>query len=119
MWETVTECVRIQEAESKAGVTCSSVAEKIHKYQVRQGMQDYIYHRPAHGEGMEGHQAPWLALGDQTVLKEGMTFSVEPGLYDPKNGAGYNPSDGLLVTKDKGVLQSSVPYTKEWMYLAL
>jgi len=119
LWDVVTECVHIQEAESKAGVTCASVAEKIHKFQVEQGVQDYIYHRPAHGEGMEGHQAPWLALGDETVLEEGMTFSVEPGLYDFENGFGYNPSDGLLVTKKKGILQSSVPYTREWMYIDL
>ncbi|NOR21345.1 MAG: M24 family metallopeptidase, partial [Candidatus Aminicenantes bacterium] len=63
--------------------------------------------------------APWLALGDYTVLKEGMTFSVEPGLYDPERGFGYNPSDNLLVTKQKSVLQGSVPYTKEWMILKL
>jgi Xaa-Pro aminopeptidase len=91
----------------------------IHKYQVQNGVSKYIYHRPAHGEGMEGHQAPWLALGDTTVLEEGMTFSVEPGLYDPENGFGYNPSDNLLVTKEKGVLMSSVPYSKEWMFLKL
>jgi Xaa-Pro aminopeptidase len=48
-----------------------------------------------------------------------MTFSVEPGLYDPERGFGYNPSDSLLVTKQKGVLQGSVPYTKEWMILKL
>jgi Xaa-Pro aminopeptidase len=115
----VTDCVRIQETESKAGRRCADVAYKIHKYQVEKGMSKLIYHRPAHGEGMEGHQAPWLALGDRTVLEEGMTFSVEPGLYDPENGFGYNPSDNLLVTKTKGVLQSSVPYTKEWMVLKL
>ena len=68
---------------------------------------------------MEGHQPPWLAVGDYTELVEGMTFSVEPGLYDPENGFGYNPSDLMLVTKDKGLLMSSVPYTKEWMVLEL
>jgi Xaa-Pro dipeptidase len=119
LWDVVTECVHIQERESKAGKTCSEVAYKIHKYQVKQGVAKYIYHRPAHGEGMEGHQPPWIALGDYTVLEEGMTFSVEPGLYDPENGFGYNPSDNLVVTKDKGVLMSSVPYTKEWMFLKL
>ncbi len=119
LWDVVTECVHIQERESKAGKTCSEVAYKIHQYQVKQGVAKYIYHRPAHGEGMEGHQPPWIALGDYTVLEEGMTFSVEPGLYDPENGFGYNPSDNLLVTKDKGVLMSSVPYTREWMFLKL
>jgi Xaa-Pro aminopeptidase len=43
-----------------------------------------IYHRPAHGEGMEGHQPPYIALGDFTTLEEGMMFSNEPGLYDPE-----------------------------------
>ncbi|MGQ9472201.1 MAG: M24 family metallopeptidase [Candidatus Aminicenantales bacterium] len=119
LWEVVTECVHIQERESRPGRTCAEVAAKIHQYQVKMGVAKYIYHRPAHGEGMEGHQAPWLALGDQTILKEGMTFSVEPGLYDPEKGFGYNPSDNLLVTKKKGVLQSSVPYSKEWMFLKI
>lgn len=119
LWQVVTDCVRIQEEESKAGVICSEVAYKIHQYQVKNGVAKYIYHRPAHGVGMEGHQAPWLALGDTTVLEEGMTFSVEPGLYDPERGFGYNPSDNLLVTEKKGVLMSSVPYSKEWMFLKL
>ncbi|MGD2295436.1 MAG: M24 family metallopeptidase [Candidatus Aminicenantes bacterium] len=119
LWQVVTDCVRIQEEESRAGRTCSDVAFKIHDYQVKKGVDKYIYHRPAHGEGMEGHQPPWLALGDHTVLKEGMTFSVEPGLYDPGNGFGYNPSDNLLVTEKKGVLMGSVPYSREWMVLNL
>lgn len=121
VWEVVTETVRIQERESKAGVICGDIAYKVHKYQVEQGkdIQKLLYQRVAHGQGMEGHQAPYIALGEQTVLEEGMTFSVEPGLFDPENDFGYNPSDCLLVTKKKGVLMSSVPYSKEWMFLKL
>jgi hypothetical protein len=58
----------MQKEESIAGVTCSTVAYKIHKYQVKSGVADYIYHRPAHGEGWEGHQKPYLSLGDYTML---------------------------------------------------
>jgi Xaa-Pro dipeptidase len=121
VWEVVTEAVRIQERESKAGATCADVAYKVHKYQVEQGkdIQKLLYQRVAHGQGMEGHQPPYIALGDETVLEEGMTFSVEPGLFDPANDFGYNPSDCLLVTKKKGVLMGSVPYSKEWMFLKL
>ncbi len=121
VWEVVTESVRIQERESKAGVTCGDVAYKVHTFQVEQGknIQKLLYQRVAHGQGMEGHQPPYIALGDQTVLEEGMTFSVEPGLFDPENDFGYNPSDCLLVTKKKGVLMGSVPYSKEWMFLKL
>ena len=53
-----------------------------------------------HGEGMEGYQPPHIALGNDDVLEEGVTFSVEPGLFDPTNGLGYKPSETLLGTKE-------------------
>jgi Xaa-Pro aminopeptidase len=54
------------------------------------------------------------------VLEEGMTFSMEPGLFNKEGGYGYNPSDHVLVTKDKGVAMGSVPLlTKEWSFLEL
>lgn len=119
IWETVIEAIRIQERESRAGVPCCDVAFKIQNYQVSQGYQKLLYHRPGHGIGMEGHQAPFISLGDETILEEGMMFSCEPGLYDLENGFGYNPSETLLVAKNKGILMSSVPWTKEWMFLKL
>jgi Xaa-Pro aminopeptidase len=122
IWDVVTETVKIQARESKAGVPCNVVAEKCHNYQVSQGedVQRLLYQRIGHGEGMEGHQWPYIALGNTEIMEAGMTFSVEPGLFDPENGFGYNPSDNLLVTGEKGVLQgSTVPYTKQWMFLTL
>lgn len=62
---------------------------------------------------------PYLALGDDTVIQEGMTFSVEPGLYDSKRGMGVNPSDRLLVQKDRAILMSRVPFSREWSFLTL
>jgi Xaa-Pro aminopeptidase len=107
--------------ETKPGALCSDIAYKVHKHQVDNGMQDYIYHRPGHGTGLnfEGHQAPYLSLGDHTPIQEGMMFSVEPGLYDSKRGIGVNPSDNLLVTKNGSVLMTRVPFSKEWSYLKI
>ena len=73
----------------------------------------------AHGEGSEGHQPPYVALGDHTMLQEGMTFSNEPGLYVPELGFGYNHSDVVLVTARRGVQLGSVPYTKDWCFLSI
>ena len=78
LWEVTERCCDMQVEMQKEGVTCSSIAYAIHKYQVEQGVQNYIYHRPAHGQGSEGHQPPYMALGDSTVLKRNMTFSEEP-----------------------------------------
>jgi len=121
MWEVVAETVRIQEEESKAGAVCSDIAAKIHRHQVDAGMAEFIYHRPAHGQGQffAGHQPPFIALGDYTVLEQNMTFSVEPGLYDAARGFGINPSDNLRVTPARGVRFSGVPFSKEWSFLEI
>jgi len=66
-----------------------------------------------------GHQPPFIALGDYSVLEENMTFSMEPGLYDAARGIGINPSDNLRVTAERGVRFSSVPFSKEWSLLKL
>ncbi|MHC4986356.1 MAG: M24 family metallopeptidase, partial [Planctomycetota bacterium] len=121
MWEVVAETIQIQEEESKAGAICSDIARKIHEHQVAAGMQEYIYHRPAHGQGQfyVGHQPPFIALGDYTPLQENMTFSMEPGLYNAAAGIGINPSDNLRITATKGVRFSSVPFSKEWSFLTV
>ncbi|MCU0633401.1 MAG: M24 family metallopeptidase, partial [Gemmatimonadaceae bacterium] len=119
MWQVVAETVQMMVEEIRPGVVCSDVAAKVHRHQVTHGMQEYIYHRPGHGQGTNfvGHQPPFIALGDHTVIAEGMTFSVEPGLYDAARGVGVNPSDRLLVQRERSVLLSRVPFSREWSYL--
>jgi len=119
LWEVVAETIQIQEEESKTGAVCSDIAAKIHQHQVDAGMAEFIYHRPAHGQGQffSGHQPPFIALGDYSVLEENMTFSMEPGLYDAARGIGINPSDNLRVTLERGIRFSSVPFSKEWSFL--
>ncbi len=108
VWTVSRDCCLMQKDLSREGVACSTVAYQIHKHQVKEGMQKYIYHRPAHGMGMEGHQPPYLALGDYTMLEPGMIFSVEPGLYDPENGFGVNFSDGFAVQARRQALAPDV-----------
>jgi len=120
MWEVMAEGSQMQIRMSSVGTRCQDIAEAIHTYQIKNGMQKYLYQRVAHGEGMEGHQEPYIALGDETILEKNMTFSMEPGLFYPKGGYGYNPSDMVVVDDGKGYNMGSVPnLTKEWAILKL
>jgi len=120
LWTVSRDCCLIQKEESIAGVTGSTVAYKIHQYQVKNGVAPYIYHRPAHGQGWEGHQPPYLSLGDYTMLEPGMNFSVEPGLYDPANGIGANFSDAFIVEPAGPSRQMSrLPWSEEWCWVKL
>jgi Xaa-Pro dipeptidase len=119
LWEVSQRCCDMQMELQVEGETCSNVAYKILKYQVDSGVQQYIFHRPAHGSGSEGHQAPYLSLGDYTVLKKNMCFSEEPGLYDQDNGCGFNWSDTVVTGVKSGYRMSRVPYSKEWCWIKI
>lgn len=120
VWEVMARSAEMQIELSKVGTPCQNVARAVHEYQVKEGMQNVLYQRVAHGEGWEGHQEPYISLGDTTPLEKNMTFSMEPGLFNPEKGFGYNPSDNVVVGDEKGWVQGSVPnLTKEWAHLKL
>jgi len=87
--------------------------------QVRKaGFGKFLRHRTGHGIGLEGHESPWIAEGDKTVLREGMTFSCEPGVYDPDFG-GFRHSDTVVVRKDRGENLNHYPTRLEEMIIEI
>lgn len=44
---------------------------------------EYFTSRTGHGLGIEIHEPPYMVAGSETVLEEGMVFSIEPGIYMP------------------------------------
>ena len=89
-----------------------AIAEEVDKKsldQIRQaGFEQFLKHRTGHGIGLEGHESPWIADGDKTVLKMGMTFSCEPGVYDP-NWGGFRHSDSVIVGRNGGEIMNKYP----------
>ena len=99
-----------------------AVAEEVDKKSLDQirkaGFEKFLKHRTGHGIGLDGHEAPWIAEGDKTVLKEGMTFSCEPGVYDPDWG-GFRHSDTVIVRNDKGEVMNRYPTRLEEMIIEI
>ena len=81
----------------RAGATCTAVNEAALAELRAAGLGDAIRHRIGHGMGLQGHEAPWLAPGDATILVPNMVFSNEPGIYRP-NVDGYRTINTMIVT---------------------
>ena len=62
-------------------------------------MLKYRLHHSGHCIGLEGHEAPFLDIGEKEKLLDGMAFSVEPGIYVPKLG-GFRHSDTVIMHED-------------------
>ncbi len=80
------------------GAICSEIDKKVLDYIRSMGYGEYIRHRTGHGKGLLKHEAPWVEVGDHTVLKSGMVLSSEPAIYI-EGFAGFRHSDTIVVQK--------------------
>src|SRR5438309_9892868 len=92
MWDVHTEMTLAQQEWSKAGVECREVAAKVLDIARRAGLERYAYHRPAHGAGVEGHQKPYVLVGDRTGMDEGFVFGSASVLDVLNGGEGHYES---------------------------
>ena len=83
------------------GIPCARVDEAVRSYYHAHDLMPFWKHHVGHAIGIRYHEAPFLDLGDKTIIQPGMVFTVEPGLYTPELG-GFQHSDTVLVT-DGGV----------------
>lgn len=62
------------------------------------GYGRYFGHSLGHGVGLEVHEEPHISAKNKSLLKEGMVFTIEPGIYLPGR-FGLRVEDMVLVTK--------------------
>jgi len=111
-FETV---LRAQDAALRAfkpGVACSRVDAAARRVVEAAGLAGALRHHVGHGIGIDGHEPPWLDPGEKTVMRPGMVFSCEPGLYIPGH-AGFRHSDTIVITKNGMDFITEYPRTME------
>lgn len=72
------------------------------------GYGDYYPHRTSHGNGIDYHEEPFDIEGQCLPVREGMCFSVEPGIYLPGR-FGVRIEDLVVVTKNGYSLLNHAP----------
>jgi Xaa-Pro aminopeptidase len=81
----------------KPGARCSDVDRAVRAYYDEHDLWDYWKHHVGHAIGLRYHEGPFLDIGDDTEIRPGMVFTVEPGLYAAGLG-GFRHSDTVAVT---------------------
>ena len=84
---------------AKPGARFCDVDRAARDYIEEQGYGQYFTHRTGHNIGLEVHEFGDVSFTNEEVLKPGMCFSVEPGIYVP-GGVGVRIEDLVLITED-------------------
>jgi Xaa-Pro aminopeptidase len=84
-------------AAVRAGVTAAEVDEAARNVLRKAKLAKYFTHSTGHGLGLEIHEAPRLAAGQERKLEAGMVVTIEPGAYVPGRW-GVRIEDVVVVT---------------------
>jgi Xaa-Pro aminopeptidase len=93
----------VRSAQKKAiekirpGVKASEIDKAARSYIRSKGFEKYFGHATGHGIGIDVHELPQIGSKNHVKLKQGMVFSVEPGIYIPGE-FGIRIEDMVLVT---------------------
>lgn len=77
-------------------------AKEIHNFvetEIERGGYKF-YHAAGHGIGLDVHELPNINSRSKDILKEGMVFTIEPGIYIPGK-FGIRFEDMILLRKNK------------------
>lgn len=85
-------------SEIKPGISAKEIDAAARQYIARKRFGGFFGHSLGHGIGLEVHEGPRIAKNNKDILKPGMVFTIEPGIYLPGR-FGIRIEDMVLVTK--------------------
>lgn len=85
------------QAQVKAGIPASQIAEQFYQYYVDNGYKDNFVYGPLHGTGMIEVEAPWVETSSAYKLKPNMTYQIDTFISSDTFGVRWEK--GIVVTE--------------------
>jgi Xaa-Pro aminopeptidase len=82
----------------RPGISVAEVDQAARNVLKKRGLGRYFTHSTGHGVGLEIHEAPRVAAGQNEVLQPGMVITIEPGAYVAGRG-GVRIEDMVFVVE--------------------
>ncbi len=86
--------------EAKAGMKTASIDNVARDVIKKAGYGEYFGHATGHGVGLDVHERPSISARGRETMREGMVFTVEPGVYVP--GLGGVRIEDMVEVRPRG-----------------
>jgi Xaa-Pro dipeptidase len=104
----VDQAVQAALAAAVPGVPAKIVDKAARDVITAAGYGDKFLHRTGHGLGIDIHEAPYITGTSETMLDEGMVFSIEPGIY-LQGRFGLRLEEIVIIRDGKAKIFSEMP----------
>ena len=108
VYDTVLQANLAGFAATRAGITAHDIDDAVISVLEASPFATRIRTKTGHGLGREVHETPYIMRGNREVMRAGMVFTNEPGLYEIGN-FGVRIEDIVLVTDDSCRALTSFP----------
>jgi Xaa-Pro aminopeptidase len=96
----------------RPGIPVCAIDDAARKVLRKARLARYFTHSTGHGVGLEIHETPRVAAGQQEILQPGMVITIEPGVYFPGKW-GVRIEDMVAVTV--GGCEVLTPTSKDFL----
>ncbi|MEA1879934.1 MAG: M24 family metallopeptidase [Campylobacterota bacterium] len=90
-------------ANARSGMKAKKVDALTRDIVEKAGYGKYYVHSTGHGVGLDIHEMPYISKKSNTIIEDGMVYTIEPGIYIP-NEFGIRIEDMVAMVDGKAVV---------------
>ena len=89
--------------KARSGMKAKKVDALTRNIIEKAGFGKYFVHSTGHGVGLDIHEMPYISSRSNTVIEDGMVYTIEPGIYIPGE-FGIRIEDMVAMVEGKAVV---------------
>jgi len=90
-------------AKARSGMKAKKVDALTRNIITKAGFGEYYVHSTGHGVGLDIHEMPYISTKSDTIIEDGMVYTIEPGIYIP-NEFGIRIEDMVAMVDGKALV---------------
>lgn len=87
-------------AKARSGMKAKEIDALTRDIITKAGFGEYYIHSTGHGVGLDIHEMPYISSKSDTIIEDGMVYTIEPGIYIP-NEFGIRIEDMVTMINGK------------------